>query len=150
MSLDVWLMLENGDPVHEPVPRIFIRRDGRQMEISRAEWDELNPEREPVTTMATTEGEVFSANITHNLGGMADQCGLYTPMWRPEELGITRAEQLIEPLEAGLKCLRLKRDELQAFNPKNGWGDYEGLVEFTESYLIACCKWPQAEVKTWR
>lgn len=31
--------------------------------------------------------EVFSANITHNLGEMADKAGIYKACWRPEEIG---------------------------------------------------------------
>ena len=31
--------------------------------------------------------EVFSANITHNLGAMAKEAGIYMHLWRPDELG---------------------------------------------------------------
>ena len=30
--------------------------------------------------------EVYSANITHNLGGMAREGGIYQACWRPEEI----------------------------------------------------------------
>src|SRR5260221_6791232 len=100
MSLDVYLSAPagEGDP---PTPRIFVRRDGGTVEISRAEWDELNPGREPfVLTVDDDAGEreVYWANITHNLGLMARECGLYEPLWRPVENGITHARQLVEPL----------------------------------------------------
>lgn len=34
----------------------------------------------------TEERTVFSANITHNLGEMADKAGIYKALWRPEDL----------------------------------------------------------------
>lgn len=30
--------------------------------------------------------DVFSANITHNMGKMASECGVHTACWRPDEL----------------------------------------------------------------
>jgi len=41
---------------------------------------------------------VYDANITHNLGEMADEAGVYKHLWRPEEIGLTKAAELIEPL----------------------------------------------------
>ena len=35
----------------------------------------------------------------------------------------------------------------EKFNPKNGWGSYEGLVNFVDNYLNACYEYPSAEVK---
>lgn len=46
--------------------------------------------------------EVYDANITHNLNTMAEEAGIYKHLWRPEELGITKAKDLIEPLAEGL------------------------------------------------
>lgn len=93
---------------------------------------------------------VFDGNITHNLGGMADAAGLYMVMWRPEELNLTRAEQLIPLLEAGLAVLEADPEKFQAMNPENGWGSYEGLVKFTRDYLAACREHPDAQVSVSR
>lgn len=49
--------------------------------------------------------EVFGSNITHNLGEMAEEAGIYKHLWRPEEIGITKADQLIAPLREGLARL---------------------------------------------
>lgn len=158
MSLDVYLERPEAPTrsrdsyrTHELVERIFIRRGGHTVEITREEWDELYPGYEPVVArVPVNELELFHANITHNLGEMADAVDLYEPLWRPDEIGITHARQLIEPLEIGLARLHSERDRLQAFNPVNGWGDYDGLVEFTSKYLIACRSFPDAEVRVWR
>lgn len=146
MSLDVYLTLPGVPAVRSA--GLFIRRDGATVELSRDEWDALYPGREPVTVLAQAEEEteVYWSNITHNLGRMAGECGLYKPLWRPDEEGFTTAAQLIEPLREGLSRLRSDRDRLLAFNPVNGWGDYDGLLRFTEEYLAACEEHPEAEV----
>jgi hypothetical protein len=99
---------------------------------------------------AVGEDRLFSRNITHNLGQMASAAGLYTLMWRPEEVGITKAEQLIKPLSEGLACLVAEPEKFQKFNPENGWGHYDGLVEFVKAYLGACQRYPHAKVRVWR
>jgi len=44
---------------------------------------------------------VYSANITHNLNEMAGAAGIYKYLWRPEEVGIYYAENLIDPFTKG-------------------------------------------------
>ncbi len=148
MSLDVTLTIP-GRKV-EAGSGIFVREYGANKEITRAEWDRRFPGREPYTATVEDDGEVYSANITHNLNGMAAEAGIYEPLWRPDEIGITKAAQLIEPLRAGLSLLRATPERFKAFNPSNGWGDYYGLVEFVSSYLRACEEYPDAEVSVSR
>lgn len=90
--------------------------------------------------------EIFTWNITHNLGEMADEAGIYEVLWRPENVFAKSASQLIAPLRLGLTELKNNPDYYKGFNPSNGWGDYEGLVECIEKYLEACIKNPEAEV----
>lgn len=90
--------------------------------------------------------EVYWRNITHNLNKMADAAGIYNHLWRPDEIEFTKAGQLIEPLTAGLALLRSEPDRFKAFNPPNGWGDYDGLVSFVEEYLAACRETPEADI----
>ena len=90
--------------------------------------------------------EVYWANITHNLNTMAKEAGLYEVLWRPDEIGLTKASELIETMEKGLALLRADPERFKAFNPSNGWGSYEGLVEFVEKYLDACKANPDAEI----
>ena len=94
--------------------------------------------------------EVFSANITHNLNKMADAAGIYKHLWRPEEIGITKAGQLIEPLRRGLADLKARPEHYERFNPGNGWGSYAALVKFVEEYVAACEQHPDADVEVWR
>lgn len=103
-----------------------------------------------VTLTALKPTEVFGCNITHNLNKMAAAAGIYQCMWRPEELGITRAEQLIAPLTLGLSKLRANPDEYKQYNAPNGWGNYYNLVQFVELYLAACIANPDATVEVCR
>ena len=90
--------------------------------------------------------EVYWANITHNLGRMAKEAGIYEALWRPDEIGITKAEQLIAPLTEGLEKMRLRPDHYMKFDADNGWGKYEDFVPWVQRYLDACHENPDAKV----
>ena len=151
MSLDVYLESDTAKSAPERLA-IFIRQDGRATkEIDRAEWDRLHPGVEPVMAKVGGESrELYSRNITHNLGKMADAAGVYDCMWRPDEHGITHAKQLIEPLTRGLKKLRSCPARFKVYEPANGWGSHDGLVAFVADYLAACIAHPDATVRVWR
>lgn len=93
---------------------------------------------------------VYDSNITHNLTGMAAEAGIYKHLWRPDEIGITKAAQLIEPLRAGLELLRADPERFQKHNAPNGWGMYEHFVPFVEGYLKACEENTDADVSVSR
>lgn len=103
-----------------------------------------------VMLTAVRPTEVYWRNITHNLSRMADEAGIYEVLWRPEELGFRRAFELIEPLTAGLELLKSDPERFKPFNASNGWGDYDNLVDFVETYLEACKANPDAEVSVSR
>lgn len=93
---------------------------------------------------------LYEANITSNLGGMARHAGLYEVLWRPGEMFDTpTAKDLIDGLKAGLATLVADPERFRKFNPSNGWGSYEGLVQFTTEYLSACIEHPNAAVRVW-
>lgn len=103
-----------------------------------------------VRLTATRPVTVYTRNITHNLGAMAAEAGIYMPMWRPDEMGITKAGELIGPLSRGLTLLRSDPERFRTLNPVNGWGSYEELVEAVAEYLAACCADPDADVSAFR
>jgi len=145
MSLDVYLTLENACV---PETGITIREHGEIKLISREEWDSRFPGREPAVSATEPDpDEVYWANITHNLNTMAGEAGIYKELWRPDEIDVTLAAQLIEPLEVGLKRLEDDPARYQQFNPKNGWGTYAGLVSFVRRYLAACKQYPTATIR---
>ena len=89
---------------------------------------------------------LYDANITHNLNAMAGVAGVYQALWRPEEIGVTHAKQLIPLLRQGLDRLLEDPKKFEPYNPKNGWGSYSGLVSFAKGYLAACEEYPDATV----
>lgn len=145
MSLDVYL--HHPGEQQPRAPEIWIREDGQQRTISREEWDQRYPGREPV--MVATEDTtdvVYHANITHNLGAMAQAAGLYDVLWRPDEAGWILARELIAPLQAGIETLEAQPDTFTPYEPANGWGTYGTLLAFSKRYLAACQRWPEATV----
>lgn len=151
MSLDVYLKIPGHKTQKHAKSGIFVRENGQIVEISETEWMERHPNIIPVRAEATEESEeVFSANITHNLGEMAEKAGIYECLWRPDEIGVTKAEALIQPLSQGLRQLKREPERFLPLNPPNGWGSYEVFVPWLERYLIACITYPEAEVSVWR
>jgi hypothetical protein len=150
MSLDVYLTLKGINAGHSG-SGIFVRESGQVKEISRQEWDEKFPGRDPVIAIQDGDDDaVYTANITHNLNTMASEVGIYQYLWRPDELDITLAAQLIGPLRAGLDLLESDPVRFKEFNPSNGWGEYEDLVSFVRGYLRACIMYPTAGVSVSR
>jgi hypothetical protein len=124
------------------------------------------------------EACVFSANVTHNLGSMADHVGIYYALWRPEELmdeqlatriraledakkydeawelrkqlPTPHASDIIPLLEQGLEKLRTDRVGCLGHEPENRWGTYDGFVPWVEKYLAACREYPNARVRVSR
>ncbi len=151
MSLNVYLL--SKEPIlKEASSGIFIRESGQTKEISMKQWIEKNPNIKPVTFRSEERetNEVYEANITHNLVPMAKEAGLYEYTWKPDEINIRKATELINPLREGLHALKSDPEYFKTFNPSNDWGDYETLVKFVEDYLNACYKYPDAEVSVSR
>ena len=148
MSLDISLKVV--EPVKRRGTGIFIRESGKNIELTIDQVKERYPESDVVVEEEFETLEVFDYNITHNLGEMAKAAGIYMELWRPEEIGIIKARQLVEPLKEGLHRLKSNPNKYKEFNPENGWGDYDGLVEFISSYFDACYEYPDSDVEVWR
>lgn len=103
-----------------------------------------------VYLMVTKPVEVYEANVTHNLGTMAEAAGIYMAVWRPEEIGIETASQLIEPLREGIAKMKADPEKFKKRNPENGWGNYDEFLSWLERYLAACEENPTATVKVSR
>lgn len=171
MSLDVYLISEN--PIEIPAGTgIFVRDGGQTKELSYKEAKLTYPDadiKEPEGCYETTT--VYEANITHNLGTMAEAAGLYKALWRPYQLlpdwkdelennsneeykfeqeHTIYAGQIILDLQKGLIKLLSSPEEYKKLNPENGWGTYEQLYDFTYNYIKACTKYPTARVETSR
>lgn len=152
MGLDVSLRLPGA--IRKSGSGIWVRDSGGIRQLTREEWDKRFPGQEPVAVRepedVTLDDEVYSDSITHNSNTMAEVAGLYEVCWRPEELGITQAKELIPLLKAGLERLRADPEKYRPYDPSSGWGSYEDLVDFVERYLCACEGYPEATVEVSR
>jgi len=99
-----------------------------------------------VSLIQTQSTEVFSSSITHNLNIMARAAGIYEYLWRPEELGIIKAYQLIIPLTNGLATLKASPNTYKMYSIPNNWGTYEQFIPWLETYIQACKATPNADV----
>lgn len=124
--------------------------------VSYDEGKTLEPQRE----------SLYHANITHNLGKMADAAGLYEALWRPhrlkpgynipeddydaeyefEEANTVRAHEIIEIIEKGLEDMKTRPKYYEKFNSPNRWGLYKNFVPWIEKYLAALKEFPEAQV----
>ena len=88
--------------------------------------------------------EVFSQNITHNLGKMADAAGIYECVWRPDEHGYRKAVDIIGDLRIGIARMAIAPSHYKQYDSQNGWGLYEHFMPWLINYLEACENNPDA------
>jgi hypothetical protein len=85
---------------------------------------------------------------------MASLAGIYDALWHPEKLAkersYPRGYDVLPALEEGLAWLLLNPTKAKEKNPVNGWGDYDGLVGFVQSYIKALDENPDAVIKVSR
>lgn len=79
------------------------------------------------------------SNITHNLHAMCAAAGV-----DPWEFKGRVAEDTLDELEDALRELRANPAKYRAMNPENGWGDYEGLVEWLAEVQEEAMRYPKA------
>jgi hypothetical protein len=114
--------------------------------LTRKKWISYDGSK----TLIEEDETVYDANITHNLGKMAGESGIYEALWRPEEIGKTKASEIVELLEKGLADLKARSGHFEKFNSLNGWGMYEHFVLFVQKYLEACKEYPDAIIEVSR
>ena len=144
MSLDVMLVVRNS--ITTKGTGVFIKENGNRRELTISEVREKYPNSD-VEELEFESEYIYSSNITHNLGEMADKAGIYYALWRPEEIGKEKAADIIDILKTGLADLKARPEYFEQFNSSNGWGMYENFVPFVENYLNACIANPDAIIE---
>jgi hypothetical protein len=147
MSLDVLLISKT--PITKKGTGVFIRENGKNKELTVEEIREKFPNAVVKENEFETKC-VFNANITHNLNKMADEAGIYEACWRPEEIGATKASDIIPILEKGFEDMKTRPEHFKKFDSENGWGTYEDFLPWVESYLKACQEYPDATIEVSR
>lgn len=155
MSLDLYI--ESRTPVTHRGTGVYIRENGETKELETKEevlkhFPDANPDE---IEEHTYEDEIyFHMNLTHNLTKMAMECyplpntgsglsyilcyNLYQLLWHPEQIGIINpSEEYKDNVAQCYKKLLEEPDFFKQFNPDNGWGTYEQLLEGTRKYLNA-------------
>jgi len=117
-------------------------------------------------TLEREDEQIYWKNITHNLTEMADKAGIYEALWRPfkllsnynsenelidkeyeyifEENNTVRAKDITEVMQKGLKFMKDNKEMLLKYNPDNGWGSYDSLLESVTEYTEALINNPEA------
>lgn len=97
------------------------------------------------------DGDVlFWTNITHNLGRMAKEAGIYEAIWRPEEVPASCPKHVIETIETGLLLMKSDPDRFKKYDSDNGWGTYDQFVPWVEELLHAYKEMPELIIYTSR
>lgn len=166
MSLDVSLYAQEPEQKVKGTG-IFVRENGGNVELTVEQVKEKFPNYEfDSSPDIVFEDCVFEYNITHNLNKMAMECGLYEAMWRPymlhpdfttevdeykfESSHEMKASDIEQKLSEGLTELENNPEKYKEFNPENGWGTYDGLVQFAKKYLEVVNDYPNAIIETSR
>jgi hypothetical protein len=85
------------------------------------------------------------------------EVGNYTmnvsPMWRDalggqllREYHEAPCSEAAGPLAAAVERMETDPDRYQAMNPPNGWGDYDGALEFLRKLRDACVEHPAGRI----
>jgi hypothetical protein len=129
----------------------------RNYHVSYDDGKTLEPQRETL----------YSSNITHNLGKMASEAGIYEALWRPyqlkegysipegdyqaeyefEEKNPVRAYEIIAVIEKGLEDMIARPTHYKTFDTPNGWGIYDHFIPFIAEYLEALKEYPESFVE---
>ena len=95
-------------------------------------------------------------NITHNLNEMAKHVPvsktltLYNILWRPHESDLKTTDDILEYVTIAVKYLIDHEEELLQYNPDNGWGNYESLLDFSKQVGSACIFHPHCDIEVSR
>lgn len=88
--------------------------------------------------------ELFWRNITHNVTPMWRLAGCYDALYRMHG---RPASEALPALRAGLTAMRSDPNAFRMLNSPNGWGTYEGAVDFLEAVVRAFEAHPDATIE---
>jgi hypothetical protein len=100
----------------------------------------------------TLDGETHTVfelgNYTSNVAPMWGKAlqAASGPEWLSDLNGRVVDEDLVATLYAARNHMQNCADEYRAMNPENGWGNYEGALEYLERLLLGCRLHPGAVI----
>lgn len=149
MSLDITII--SPEPIKKKSTGIYARINGQTRELTKEEAIKRFPGVDPdsIIEEEIETNEFWHGNITHNLAKMATQVcdsdenySLYDLLWRDTRFNESKF-YYIKNLADCLDRLLESPKYFKKFNPPNGWGTYEQLVSFTESFIKALVTMPE-------
>ena len=78
---------------------------------------------------------LFDANITHNLGEMFGEAGVYEILWHGDGM---RAGDVIQKLKDARDWMQLEPARFKKHDAPNGWGLYEHALSFIDTVIKGC------------
>lgn len=155
MSLDLYI--ESNTPVLHRGTGVYIRENGETREL-KTKQEVLthfpDAKEEDIEEKTYEDNTYFHINLTHNLTEMASQCiirghyitqqgkehiNLYDLMWHPEGnlgLKVPTMNYLRDIIDCYEKLLE-NPNFFKKYNPDNGWGTYEQLLNGIKKYIAA-------------
>lgn len=140
MSLD--LKIRTNKLIRHVSTGVYIRENGETIELKTIEdIKKYFPDKDisHIQEQVYYDDKIWTRNITHNLTDMASQViinnsvNLYKLLWRPKENGFEFVtNEYVECINQALSILKVNKTELEIYNPKNGWGNYNCLLSFVE------------------
>lgn len=91
-----------------------------------------------------------SISIGGGLWRMAEQGGFYGYVWRPEEMGVTKASQMAVHLRRAIAWMESHRGDAPMFSGMGGPGSHAELLQSLREYLAACEEFPDADIEVSR
>lgn len=84
-----------------------------------------------------------SFNITHNVNSMWHKAGCYDALYNSEG----KLSKEVSPiLQLSLLVMLARPEEFKELNPENGWGDYDGAIDFLVKVIKEFNESPSAKI----
>lgn len=96
-----------------------------------------------LTQIVTEEKEVADiGNYTYNISPMY-QKAMNISLYNFDGM---KASEAIDILQKGLIDMTNNSLEYEKLNPENGWGDYQGAMNYLSKLLVECRKHPHSTI----
>lgn len=92
----------------------------------------------------TKPTEIYWKNVTHNLCPMWRKADIFDDLYESDG---KKASEILDNLKVGLEKMLGDVMGYTKLNPENGWGDYNGAIDFLTETIKACEESPQAIIR---
>jgi hypothetical protein len=68
-------------------------------------------------------------------------------LWRPDEHGLETTDSIVGYITVGVRYMEEHAADLEQYNPSNGWGSYDWLLNFARCVGSACLFNPGCKIE---